>query len=343
MQVFDATAVRERSPLPALVQALARAFAAGAEVPQRHVHALPGGAGMLLMPAWRGANARADVSADTGMSAGMGGSAGGGAGDSGAPAAARGRLGVKTVTVYPGNGALGLPGVHGLYSLFDLATGVPLAVLDGSELTARRTVAASALAASHLARADATRLLVVGAGRVAALLPEAMRAVRPGLADIAVWARRPEAARSLAAAWRAQGLPAAATTALEAAVRRADIVSCATLAAEPLVRGAWLRPGTHLDLIGAFTPTMREADAACFARASVWVDTPEAAAKAGDLLGAVAEGAFAVERIVGGLAELSRNTCRGRTSEDQCTLFKSVGNALEDLAAAELVLDGPAL
>jgi len=307
MQVFDAQAVRERSPMPALVQALRRAFAAGAEVPQRHAHALPGEASLLLMPAWR----------------------------------AGGRLGVKAVTICPGNGALGLAGVHGLYSLFDARTGVPLAVLDGSELTARRTAAASALAASFLARADATRLLVVGAGRVAALMPEAHRAVRPGLAEVAVWARRAEAAEALAERWREAGWQARATTDLAGAVREAHIVSCATLAQAALVRGAWLPPGSHLDLIGSFTPAMCETDRECFARSRVWVDTPEALAKAGDVLQAIAEGAFAADRVVGTLEQLARGTAPGRGDPAERTLFKSVGNAIEDLAAAELVLDGP--
>ena len=307
MQVFDASAVRARCPMPALVRSLQRAFARGAEVPQRHAHALPGGASVLLMPAWREA----------------------------------GRLGVKTVTICPGNGTLGLPGVHGLYSLFDARTGVPLAVMDGSELTARRTAAASALAASYLARSDATRLLVVGAGRVAELLPEAMRAVRPGLAQISVWARRAEAAEALAARWRALGQPAIAAPDLAEAARRADIVSCATLATEALVQGAWLAPGSHLDLIGSFTPAMREADGACFAQARVYVDTAEALVKAGDVLRAIEEGAFAAERVAGTLADLARGHHPGRATAAERTLFKSVGNAIEDLAAAELVLDGP--
>ena len=311
MQIFDADTVRARSPMPALVGALRRAFAGGAEVPQRHIHALPGGGSLALMPAWREA----------------------------------GRLGVKAVTISPGNSALGLPGVHGMYLLFDAGTGVPLAVLEGSELTARRTAAASALAASYLARSDAKRLLVVGAGRVAALIPEAMRSVRPGLTEIMVWARRHEAAEPLVTAWRANDLLRAstvtATTDLAAAVRRADIVSCATLASSALVRGEWLQPGSHLDLIGSFTPAMREADAACFAQARVYVDTTEALAKAGDILQAIAEGAFSAERVMGTLTDLTRSGCRGRENADERTLFKSVGNAIEDLAAAELVLDGP--
>jgi len=314
MQIFDAAAVRQRCPMPALVQALRAAFAAGAEVPQRHAHALPGGATMLLMPAWR---------------------------ERGQGPARLSRLGMKTVTFCPGNGALGLPGVHGLYSLFDGRTGVPLAVLDGSELTARRTAAASALAAFYLARGDATRLLVVGAGRVAALLPEAMRTVRPGIEHIMVWARRAEAAEALAAAWRASGLHASAVADLAAAAGRAHIVSCATPAATPLVQGAWLQPGTHLDLIGSFAPGMREADSAAVAQAGVWIDSAEALAKAGELAQAIAEGAFAAGSLVGTLADLVRGDCRGRAEKQERTLFKSVGHAIEDLAAAELVVDGP--
>lgn len=319
MQILDAAAVRTRTPMPALVQAIGRAFAAagaaGAEVPQRHSHALPGDVSLLLMPAWR-------------------------AGRPAGPAGPGGRLGIKTVTVCPGNAARGLPGVQGLYSLFDAATGVPLAVMEGSELTARRTAATSALAASWLARADARHLLVVGAGRVAALLPEAMRVVRPTLAQITVWARRGEAAEALAAQWREQGLNATATAELAGAARRADIVSCATMVREPLVQGAWLAPGSHLDLIGSFAPAMREADVAAFAGASVFIDTPESLAKAGELLAAIDAGCLRAADVVGTLADLAQGRCRMRASRDERTVFKSVGNAIEDLAAAELALDG---
>lgn len=307
MQVFDAAAVAQRTPFQALVPVLRRAFELGAEVPPRQAHALGSLGTALLMPAWR----------------------------------AGARYGVKAVHIFPGNAARGLPGVHGLFNLFDAATGVPLAVMDGSELTARRTAAASALAASYLAQPEVRRALVVGAGRVAALMPAALQAVRPTLQQVAVWARRPAAAQALAAAWREQGFEAHATTDLEAAVREAEIVSCATLATEPLVRGAWLAPGTHLDLIGSFSPGMREADGECLRRADVWVDTDEALAKSGDLLQAAAEGCFDPARLQGTLTALVRGQCPARRTSDQCTLFKSVGYALEDLAAAELVFDGP--
>ncbi|MBS0443310.1 MAG: ornithine cyclodeaminase family protein [Proteobacteria bacterium] len=307
MLQLDATATAARLSFEALIPALRRAFAEeGCEVPLRHTHRIadPGGAGgsVLLMPAWKPG----------------------------------GLFGLKTVMIFPGNGARGLPGLHSLYTLFDATTGVPLAQLDGNEITTRRTAAAAALAASFLAREDATRLLVLGCGRVARLLPEAMRCVRP-ITRVQVWNHRPEGATALAREWREQGVDAQAVTDLDAAVHEADIVSCATLASAPLVRGAQLREGTHLDLIGSFTPQMRECDAACFARSRVFVDTEEALAKSGDVLGAVAEGAFEAARLQGTLAQLVRGERAGRREAGEITLFKAVGNALEDLAAAELV------
>lgn len=309
---LDAAATSQRLPMPALIGALRQRFAEGCEVPQRHVHpvAAPDGTAagtVLIMPAWR----------------------------------AGARLGIKTVNVFPGNAARGLPALHASYVLFDAGTGAPLATLDGSVITTRRTVAASALAADHLARADARRLLVVGAGRLALEVPEAMRAVRPSIDRVSVWNHRPAGAERLAEHWRAQGMQAEAVPDLERAVRDADIVSCVTLSERPLVQGDWLRAGQHLDLVGSFTPSMRESDGACWRRARVWVDTPEALAKSGDVLQAVAEGAWEPGHLQGTLADLCRGA-PGRRQADEITLFKSVGNALEDLAAAELAYDGGA-
>lgn len=313
MHLFDADATRRALPYPALIEALRVRFAAGCEVPQRHVHSLPAADGtpagsVLIMPAW----------------------------------VPGGRLGIKTVNVFPGNAARGLPALHATYALFDAATGVPLAQLDGSELTTRRTVAASALAASYLSRPDARTLLIVGAGRLARELPWAMRTVRPGLATVQVWNHRFERAQALAADWREKGLHAGAVAELEPAVRRADIVSCVTLSTVPLVRGAWLADGAHLDLVGGFTPQMRECDGDALRRAQVWIDTPEALAKAGDLLQAVDEGAFDPAATRGTLADLCAGRVGGRRSASELTLFKSVGTALEDLAAAELAFEGRA-
>ncbi|MFO1271542.1 MAG: ornithine cyclodeaminase family protein [Rubrivivax sp.] len=301
-RLLDTEATRARLPMGALVDALRAMFATGCEVPLRHVHALGTVGTSLLMPAWQEG----------------------------------GLYGVKVVNVFPANGARGLPAVNASYTLFDATTGAVLAVMDGSEITTRRTAVASALAASFLAREDARRLLVVGAGRVASLLPEAMKTVRPGLDEVLVWNRHLEAAAALAARVGGRVAPD-----LEAAVRAADIVSCATLAEAPLVRGAWLAPGAHLDLIGSFTPSMREADGAAFARARVFVDTEEALAKSGDCLQAMAEGAFDRAALQGTLAGLVRGSAAGRRGPAEITLFKSVGTALEDLAAAALAWQAP--
>jgi ornithine cyclodeaminase/alanine dehydrogenase-like protein (mu-crystallin family) len=304
MRFIDADTTRRHLGAANLIGALRQMFIEGCELPLRHTHTVGEGT-LLLMPAWR-----------TGQ-----------------------RLGLKTVTIFPGNTAHGQPGLHSTYLLFDAATGVPLAQLDGNEITSRRTAAASALAASFLARADAGRLLVVGSGRVASLITEAMQVVRP-LTEVVVWNHRAASAEALAGRLREQGFNARASTDLAGAVAAADIVSCATLSTDALIRGEWLQPGTHLDLIGSFTPAMCEADAACFQRSRVYVDTLEALAKSGDVLRAVAAGAFNQDQVAGTLAELCRGNRPGRSNAAQITLFKAVGSALEDLAAAELVWGG---
>lgn len=308
MLILDTPATHHALPLPALIETLRQQFRQGAEVPPRHVHEVPqpGGARLtsLIMPAWQAGR----------------------------------YYGVKIVNIAPGNAAQGLPGVQAAYLLFDARTGVPLAHLAGDALTTRRTVAASALAASFLARPDARHLLVVGAGAVAALLPEAYRAVRP-IERVTVWARRASAAQALAAQWRAQGFDATATTHLPAACAEADVVSCATLASEPVVCGDWLAPGTHLDLIGSFTPHMREADDACFQGARVFVDTEEAWQKSGDLLGPIERGLLRIDEVRGTLTTLCKGVATGRKTTNERTVFKSVGTALEDLAAAVQVYE----
>jgi ornithine cyclodeaminase len=306
MRIVDAAATRAALPFDRLVPALRELFARGCHVPPRHVHeiAVEGGAPVtsLIMPAWVPGRA----------------------------------YGIKTINVAPGNAARGLPGLHATYLLYDAATGVPVAMLDGDEITARRTAAASALAASRLARADARRLLVVGAGRVAKLLPPAYATVRP-IERAGVWARSPDAAQACAAEWRDAGFDAHAEPDLAGAVARADIVSCATFATSPVVQGAWLRDGSHLDLIGSFTPAMREADDDCFRGARVYVDTAEAFAKSGDLLGPMSRGVLAAGDVAGTLEDLCRGVAAGRRTDAERTVFKSVGSALEDLAAAMLV------
>ncbi|HEX5452611.1 MAG TPA: ornithine cyclodeaminase family protein [Stellaceae bacterium] len=296
---------------PSLVKALREMFRDGCEVPPRHHHVIPaapptaGPGTLLLMPAWQPGRA----------------------------------LGVKAVTVFPDNARRrAMPAVHGTYLLLDPATGMPAALIDGTALTARRTAAASALAAAFLAREDSAVHLVVGTGALAPHLAAAHRAVRP-IGRTLVWGRDPAKAAALAARLSEQGIPSAPASDLAAAVAAADIVTCATLARTPLIRGAWLKPGTHLDLVGGFTPEMREADDEAVRRARVYVDTEMAIREAGDIVRPLRSGALARERIAGDLFSLVRGACRGRQEVGEITLFKSVGSALEDLAAARLAFE----
>jgi ornithine cyclodeaminase len=286
-----------------LVDALRAAFVAGATAPVRSSHAVtPEGDRLLLMPAWDGAG-----------------------------------LGVKIVTVFPRNRERGIASVGALYVLMDGTTGHAVALIDGESLTLRRTAATSALASTLLSRDDARTLLVVGTGALAPYLAEAHCAVR-GIERVLVWGRHADRAERTADALVARGVPAESASDLAAALAQADIVSCATTAREPIVRGALVRPGTHVDLVGAFTPEMRESDDDLVARAEVFVDTYAGALKeAGDLVQPIADGAFGREHVRAELAELAAGTRRGRSSRDVVTLFKSVGTALEDLCAARLV------
>jgi ornithine cyclodeaminase len=313
MRYFDAAAIRSRLPWRQMLAALHAMLKDEVAAPLRTNHpiAVPGepSATLLLMPAWR-----------TGR-----------------------RIGVKLVTVFPGNAARNERAVGAVYALFDASNGAPLALFDGEEITARRTAGASAYAASRLARADARHLTLVGSGRIARGLVEAHMHVRP-IERVSLWSRTAEHAATAAAAMASEGLPVTAVRDLERAVRDADIVSCATLSTEPLVRGAWLRPGVHLDLVGAFKASMRETDDAAIARAHlVVVDNRTAAlAEGGDVVSAIASGAIDASAIAAELADLARGAHPGRSHDDEITVFKSVGFALEDLAAAEAVFDADA-
>ena len=309
MHHFDRDTTRLALPFDQLIPALRELFVVGCEVPLRHTHSLPdpinpGGTAntVLIMPAWQPGKF----------------------------------MGIKTVNIFPGNSARGLPGLFSTYTLYDAQTGQPLAQIDGNEITSRRTAAASALAASYLAAPAARTLLVVGCGRVGSLIPAAYQAVLP-IDQVLLWDRTAARADALALHLRDQGMNATATPDLRAAVGQADVVSCATLATAPLVRGHWLRPHSHLDLIGSFTPLMREADDACFAGARLVVDTPEALQKSGELLGPMSRGVFTADSVAGTLADLCCGTIPGRLDRTGRTVFKSVGAALEDLAAAMLV------
>jgi ornithine cyclodeaminase len=301
VRFVDAATVRRLTAMPRLIAALDEAFA---ELPEeeaipRQAHSLSNGVSMLVMPAHRGPLA-----------------------------------GVKVVTVNPQK----RPAVTGTYLLIDGLSGDLRAIIDASMLTPRRTAAASALACDYLARPDASTLLMVGTGTLSHHLVEAHATVR-SLQQVMVWGRDAGKADQVAAELRAQGYPAASVLDLDAATGQADIISVATLSTSALIRGSALRPGTHVDLVGAFTPHMCEADPECFARARVFVDTREGAlTEAGDLLGAIESGAFSTAGIAGDLAELCSGHVKGRRDKDMITLFKSVGASIEDLVAAELIV-----
>jgi alanine dehydrogenase len=312
MRFFDGAAVDGRLAYPALVDILEAAFRKGAIAPLRHHHAIAlegrPEATLLLMPAW-------EASAPGGQAAGR-------------------YLGVKSVTVFPDNATRGKPAVFGTYLLLSAETGETLAVMDATRLTAWRTGAASALASRYLSRPDASRLAMVGAGALAPQLVRAHASVRP-IRQVAIWNRSPDRAQALAAALAPTGLDIAVADDLESAVRRADIVSTATLSAEPLIRGAWLAPGTHVDCVGAYRPSMRETDDEAVRRARIFVDTRTGAfGEAGDILQPLQAGVIGKDAVLGDLFDLTRGFVAGRATPDEITLFKSVGAAIEDLAAA---------
>ncbi|MDX3930168.1 MAG: ornithine cyclodeaminase family protein [Shinella sp.] len=309
MLVLDEAQTRAALPWEGLIPALADMFAGDCIMPVRHHHdvTVPGeeNATLLLMPAWQPGE----------------------------------YIGVKMVSVFPGNHRRSLPAIHGSYLLSSGRTGELLAILDGGELTARRTAAASALAARHLARPGSRRMLMTGTGRLSLNLIAAHSAVLP-LEEIRIWGRDARKATLMAEEAAAQGFPACVAEDLEAAARQADIISSATLSEEPLIRGEWLKPGAHLDLVGAFKPSMRESDDAAVRRASIFVDTRDGTlSEGGDIVQPLAAGIIGPDAVRADLAELVRGVHGGRGRADEITLFKSVGAALEDLAGAILAYE----
>jgi len=311
MLMISAAEVDRALGFEKLVETLRGAFAEGAVQPVRHHHTIERIDGspstLLLMPAWS---------------------------DFPGGAATPGYIGVKLVTISPDNNRVGKPAVMGVYLLLDGTSGEPLALIDGQRLTQWRTAAASALASTYLSRQDSSRLLLVGAGAMAPFLARAHAAVRP-IGRIRIWNRTFANAQKVAIELTAHGFDAEAVADLDTELGRADIVSAATISPTALVRGALLAPGTHIDLVGAFTPDLRESDDEAVLRSRIFVDTRAGALKeAGDLAQPLRNGTLVHDDIVGELAELCRGTVEGRGSPGEITLFKSVGAALEDLAAA---------
>ena len=312
MRIVTADDIRRVLRYDALTDALAEAFRGDITAPDKIAYFIPQPSGseakVMLMPAWSNSGERF--------------------------------IGCKLVNLFPDNARRNKPAVLGTYVLMSGDTGETLAVMDGTALTAHRTACASALAARYLAREDASHLLMIGAGALAPYLIRAHRAVRP-ITRVTVWNRTRSHAISTAFALSAAGIEPAIADDLEQAVRAADIVSCATLSPTPLVRGAWLKKGAHVDLVGAFSLKTREADDTAIRRARVYVDSRASAPKgSGDIAIPLKKKVLALKDIQGDLFELCRGKTKGRKRQDEITLFKSTGLALEDLAAATLVWNG---
>ena len=305
---IDAEEVARRTPWPELIDAIRAAFREGGVSPVRHHHSIPGKGRdditLLLMPAWNPA----------------------------------GSFGVKLASISPSNAGIGMPTLHGVYVLFGRDTGTPLAVLDAGSLTARRTAAASALASQRLSRAASSTLLVIGTGRVARQLIAAHCSVRP-IREVRVWGRSAEhAEEAIEEVSREVDADCRVVTGIEEGAAGADIISSAIPTEAPLLRGHFVGPGTHVDLVGAYMPEMCEADPELIAMAGqVFIDTMEGAVtEAGDLIQAAEIGAFSFDDVAGDLYCIAASNGSLRKDTDEVTLFKSVGAALEDLAAAEL-------
>lgn len=307
LQFFDPIQVAAALPWDALIAAIEDVLQdPNANAPERTVHSIPveGGddAAMLLKPGW--------VVGDV--------------------------IAVKAVTFFPDNGVVGLPTINAGVLLFDADNGTFRGACDGNELTTRRTAAASAVAAKRLARTDARRLLVVGTGALAPMAALAHARVRD-YDVVEVWGRDATKAQRVANSLITKQINARQVDDLDASVAEADVITCVTGATEPLIKGRLLRPGTHVDLIGSFTPTMRESDDDVVRGATIVADTRTDGIIAGDLAQPLQAGVITMDDIVADLAELARGTHPGRTNDGEITVFKSAGIALEDVAAARLV------
>lgn len=309
MRLVDRTEVARALPFGLLIEALKEAFRDQEVVTPTRAHLTYPGANpltrstLLLMPSWK-------------------------------PGA---ELGVKVVTVTPDNGARKLPSVQGVYLLFDSVTGSCTHVFDADVITARRTAATSALASLMLSRPESENLLMVGTGVLAPSLIQAHAEVRP-LEKVMVWGRdTAKAARLVESLSIRNGITVEVVNDLERACARADIITFATLAKDPLIAGDWLRPGTHLDLVGSYLPTSREVDDAVIRKVRIFVDHEGACKESGDLAIPLQTGVLHVEDVRATLSELCKGSKPGRTDKTEITLFKSVGHAMEDLVAARLV------
>ena len=309
MKVYDRENVASSLQYEILIEALRKAFSSKITAPERVQHTIKNKNGsdatLLLMPAWKIGE----------------------------------HIGIKIVSVFPENTTNNMNAVHANYFLMNANDGKPVAVMDGTELTLRRTACASALAADYLVNKNVDTLLMIGTGNLAPHMIKAHCVVR-NYSRILIWGRNEEKAERLALSLNIKDKEILAKNDLKEALNVADVISCATLTQKPLIMGDWIKPGQHLDLVGAFTPDMAEADSKAVAMSKVVVDTYEGAlSESGELINALKEGRIKKEHILSDLRELVLEEKNIRKDSNDITLFKSVGTALEDLAAAELVVE----
>ena len=309
MKVYDRENVASSLQYEILIEALRKAFSSKITAPERVQHTIKNKNGsdatLLLMPAWKIGE----------------------------------HIGIKIVSVFPENTTNNMNAVHANYFLMNANDGKPVAVMDGTELTLRRTACASALAADYLVNKNVDTLLMIGTGNLAPHMIKAHCVVR-NYSRILIWGRNEEKAERLALSLNIKDKEILAKNDLKEALNVADVISCATLTQKPLIMGDWIKPGQHLDLVGAFTPDMAEADSKAIAMSKVVVDTYEGAlSESGELINALKEGRIKKEHILSDLRELVLEEKNIRKDSNDITLFKSVGTALEDLAAAELVIE----
>ena len=308
MKVYDRENVASSLQYGILIEALRKAFGSKITAPERVQHTIKNKNGsdatLLLMPAWKIGE----------------------------------HIGIKIVSVFPENTTNNMNAVHANYFLMNANDGKPVAVMDGTELTLRRTACASALAADYLVNKNVDTLLMIGTGNLAPHMIKAHCVVR-NYSRILIWGRNEEKAKRLALSLNIKDKEILAKNDLKEALNVADVISCATLTQKPLIVGDWIKPGQHLDLVGAFTPDMAEVDSKAIAMSKVVVDTYEGAlSESGELINALKEGRIKKKHILSDLRELVLEEKNIRKDSNDITLFKSVGTALEDLAAAELVI-----
>lgn len=247
---------------------------------------------------------------------------------------------VKMVGVFPANRDRDPPlgSVLGAVAAFSAETGAPLLVADGEAMTYRKTAAISGLGTALLAPPEPRELLVVGAGGLGPHVAMAHIAARPSITRVRIWNRTSARAEALAAALRTQGIAAEAAPDLDTAVAEADVISCVTMSRAPLVKGALLKPGAHLDLVGAYLPDMRETDDDAMRRGSVYTCCDRGRDEVGELTLPVASGALNWDDIQGDAFGLAQGRDAGRTSDDEITVYKNLGGAHQDVFTAAILI-----